>query len=379
MSKYIPGNQKHLTLEDRKYIEKSLNAGCSFKDIARYLCKDPTTISKEIRLHRLSDWYHKGCFNNAHNFCVHRYHCKKVNACGKIILCGVKCTTCPTCNQTCPDFVKERCNRLDKAPYVCNGCPKAINHCTIAHKYRYDAIFADRKYKECLSQSRAGINMTRHELHQEDMVITPLIFQGQSPYQIMTNHPELDISVRTLYSYLDKGILTFFLTREKLFLAFIMNRCTKGTVKLVFNKLERQLGIYDFLTLFNTILTDRGSEFGDPESLENGISGIMRSSIYYCDPMRSSQKGGIEQTHTMLRMILPKKTSFEYLTQWDLRTIVDHINSTPRESLGGRTPYDVALAVLGFIQCLSNLLNQCHICDSYFTSASTNICILISS
>lgn len=219
----------------------------------------------------------------------------------------------------------------------------------------------DRKYKECLSQSRAGINMTRHELHQEDMVITPLIFQGQSPYQIMTNHPELDMSVRTLYSYLDKGILTFFLTREKLFLAFIMNRCTKGTVKLVFNKLERQLGIYDFLTLFNTILTDRGSEFGDPESLENGINGIMQSSIYYCDPMRSSQKGGIEQTHTMLRMILPKKTSFEYLTQWDLRTIVDHINSTPRESLGGRTPYDVALAVLGFIQCLSNLLNQCHI------------------
>ena len=34
MSKYIPGNQKHLTLEDRKYIEKSLNSGCSFKSIA---------------------------------------------------------------------------------------------------------------------------------------------------------------------------------------------------------------------------------------------------------------------------------------------------------------------------------------------------------
>lgn len=66
----------------------------------------------------------------------------------------------------------------------------------------------DLKYKECLSQSRAGINITRHELHQEDMVITPLIFQGQSPYQIITNHPELDMSVRTLYSYLDKGILS---------------------------------------------------------------------------------------------------------------------------------------------------------------------------
>ena len=50
--------------------------------------------------------------------------------------------------------------------------------------------------------------MTRHELHQKDMVITPLIFQGQSPYQIITNHPELDMSVKTLYSYLDKGILS---------------------------------------------------------------------------------------------------------------------------------------------------------------------------
>ena len=38
MSKYIPGNQKHLTLDDRKYIEKSLNEGVSFKDIARFLC-----------------------------------------------------------------------------------------------------------------------------------------------------------------------------------------------------------------------------------------------------------------------------------------------------------------------------------------------------
>lgn len=67
MSKYIPGNQKHLSLDDRKYIEKSLNQGLSFKETAKYLCKDPTTISKEVRAHRLSDWYHKGTFYNAHN------------------------------------------------------------------------------------------------------------------------------------------------------------------------------------------------------------------------------------------------------------------------------------------------------------------------
>ena len=409
MSKYIPGNQKHLTLEDRIYIENELNKGTSFKDIARFLCKDPTTISKEVKAHRLSDWYHKGTFYNAKNFCVHRYHCKKTNACGKIILCGIKCTSCPTCNQTCKDFEKERCNRLDKAPYVCNGCTKKINHCTIAHKYTYNARFADRKYREKLRDSRSGINMTKRELHQKDKIITPLIEQGQSPCHIQTNHPELDMSVRTLYTYLDMGLftarnidlkrkvgfrprktrdtqianraafcgrlysdfcslalpfhvemdtvhsskeskkvlLTLFFTREKLLLAFVMNRCTEGAVRLIFDRLEKRLGTFEFNSVFEYILTDRGAEFGDPDSLETGVDGIQRTSIYYCDPMRSGQKGGIEQAHTMLRMILPKKTNFEFLTQWDVNLIVNHINSTPRESLGGRTPYDMALETLG--------------------------------
>ena len=376
MSNLIPGNQKHLTLEDRLYIEKCLGEQISFKDIARFLCKDPTTISKEVRLHRFSDWYHKGTFYNAHNFCIHRYRCKRTNVCKKIVLCGIKCTSCPTCNQTCKDFEKERCNRLDKAPYVCNGCPKKINQCTIAQKYCYDARFADRKYRERLSSSRAGINMSRSELHKKDKIITPLIIQGQSPYQILTNHPELDMSVRTLYTYLDHGVfsarnvdlkrkvkfkqrkvhtsqikdrsvfinrtyadfqqshldtwtemdtvlsakgssktlLTFYLKQEKLFLAFLMNRNTKGSVRLVFDRLEKRLDTFDFLTLFETILTDRGSEFGDPDSLETGISGIQRTGIYYCDPMRSNQKGGVENVHTMLRMVLPKGTNFEFLT-----------------------------------------------------------------
>lgn len=34
MSKYIPGNQKHLTLDDLIYIQNELSKGTSFKDIA---------------------------------------------------------------------------------------------------------------------------------------------------------------------------------------------------------------------------------------------------------------------------------------------------------------------------------------------------------
>ena len=377
MSKYIPGNQKHLTLNDRIYIENELAKGTTFKDIAAFLCKDPTTISKEVRSHRVSDWYHKGTFYNAKNFCIHRYHCKKTNACGKILLCGIKCTSCPTCNQTCKDFEKERCKRLDKAPYVCNGCSKKINHCTIAHKYRYDARFADHKYRELLSDSRAGINMTKRQLHQKDQIITPLIEQGQSPYQILTNHPELEMSVRSMYTYIDKGLftarnidlkrqpkfkprkchktqikdrtvfinrtyadfrsldiqahsfvemdtvkssrdsqrtlLTMIFTEEKLFLAFLLNRCTKGAVRAVFDRLEKRMGTFEFISVFENILTDRGSEFSDPNALETGINGIERTNIYYCDQCAVDKKELLSRLIRCLEWFCQKELLLNFL------------------------------------------------------------------
>lgn len=185
---------------------------------------------------------------------------------------------------------------------------------------------------------------------------------GQSPYQILTNHPERDMSVRNMYTYLDmrlftarnmdlkrkasfrprkghktqikdrsifnnrlysdfcslgltsfvemdtvhssrdskKTLLTMFFTQEKLFLAFLMNRYTAGAVRLVFDRMEKRMGTDEFLSVFENILTDRGSEFGNPDALETGINGTPRSNIYYCDLMRSRQKGGLEQAHTLL-------------------------------------------------------------------------------
>ena len=43
------------------------------KDITAFLCIAPTTISEEVRAHRISDWYHKGTFYNVMNFCI-RYN-----------------------------------------------------------------------------------------------------------------------------------------------------------------------------------------------------------------------------------------------------------------------------------------------------------------
>ena len=45
------GNQKHLTFEQRVDIEKGLTENKSFTEIGRIIGKNPSTISKEVRLH----------------------------------------------------------------------------------------------------------------------------------------------------------------------------------------------------------------------------------------------------------------------------------------------------------------------------------------
>ena len=42
---------KHLTEEDREEIQTGLNVGMTFKQIARRIQKDQTTVSKEVKKH----------------------------------------------------------------------------------------------------------------------------------------------------------------------------------------------------------------------------------------------------------------------------------------------------------------------------------------
>lgn len=90
-----------------------------------------------------------------------------------------------------------------------------------------------------------------------------------------------------------KCILTMYFPDTELLLAYLMNRCTPGAVRRVFELLQKSLGgAYVFISVFPIILTDRGGEFGSPERLETAPDGIQRTSIYYYGPMRGNQKGG---------------------------------------------------------------------------------------
>ena len=159
---------------------------------------------------------------------------------------------------------------------------------------------------------------------------------------------EMDTVIGTQGGKGGKCFLTLLFRQYNFMLIYLLPYKKSRFVTEIFNHLKELLGINEFKRLFEVILTDNGTEFSDPESIEfNMNTGEKISSVFYCDPNCSWQKGSIEKNHEYIRYILPKGTSFASLTQDDCYLIASNINSTPRLSLNNHSPYEASLIFLG--------------------------------
>ena len=390
--------KKHLSLSERFDIENGLSTRKSFKEIARSLGKDCTTISREIRNHYVVK--NTGGIGRQFNNCIYR-------------------STCPNrgknCNlNNCTEFKEQKCNLLNKPPYVCNGC-KLKNQCTLT-KHFYDAAYANNEYLSNLSEVRSGVMIYQNEIDNLNSILTPLICeQNQSIHQVIINNKnKIMFSDKTIYKYIDLGILNVrnidlprkvrFRNRTKattvykidkkclenrtyedflnyikehpdtpivemdsvegkkggkvlltihfvncsFMLAFIREHNDAQSVIDIFNHLQDILGINKFKELFVVILTDNGSEFSNPKEIEFDIkTGELRTQIFYCHPSSPFEKGACEVNHELLRRILPKGTSFDDLTQNDINLIMSHINSYKRKKLNNVSPLTMFSTIYG--------------------------------
>lgn len=143
-----------------------------------------------------------------------------------------------------------------------------------------------------------------------------------------------------------KVLLTFHFGGCSFMMAYLLDSKEARHVKTVFDSIEHSVGTFSFARAFSLILTDRGSEFQTPDALECGQENLIRTSIYYCDPMCSWQKPHCEKNHEYIRKICPKSTSFDAYVQSDINLMMSHINSSPRQSLGGLSPMTLAKLML---------------------------------
>lgn len=350
---------KHLTLSDRNDIQLGLERGETFKAIGRLILKDPTTVSKEVKRNR-----------------------------------QVRESTCH--NLPCP--------LLDKATFVCNGCPKRRQNCGYK-KILYLAKQAQKQYEQTLVESREGTPLNSKTFWDMDKVISDGVKKGQHIYHILKTH-NLDVSSSTVYRHIRKGYLSIapidlaravkfkerrksklpsipkeakkgrsyedfqnYLTLNqldswlemdtvmgrtggKVLLTFNLSFCNFIFARLLDNKtaLEVTKHFYDIKNTFHQADKDFFQFFpviltdnGGEFARVDDIEMDVRgeSKLFFCDPNRSDQKGRIEKNHTLIRDILPKGTSFDNLTQEDINLVCSHVNSVKRAALNGKSAYEL--------------------------------------
>ncbi|CEV99306.1 transposase%2C ISSmi3 [Streptococcus pneumoniae] len=350
---------KHLTLSDRNDIQLGLERGETFKAIGQSILKDPTTVSKEVKRNK-----------------------------------QVRESTCD--NLPCP--------LLDKAPFVCNDCPKRRQNCGYKKTF-YLAKQAQKQYEQTLVEAREGTPLNSKTFWDMDKVISEGVKKGQHIYHILKTH-NLDVSSSTVYRHIRKGYLSIapidlaravkFKERRKSKLPSIPKEAKKGRsyedfqnylvlnqldswlemdtvlgriggkVLLTFNlsfcnfifarlldnktALEVTKHLYDIKNTLHQADKDFFQLFpviltdnGGEFARVDDIEMDVRgeSKLFFCDPNRSDQKGRIEKNHTLIRDILPKGTSFDNLTQEDINLVCSHVNSVKRAALNGKSAYEL--------------------------------------
>jgi IS30 family transposase len=408
---------KHLTLDDRLEIQMGLKSGENFTTIAQRIDSNRTTVSREVKARRIPVHNSKG------NNCIHRNECQFPEACSHYTPgryrygchkgkqdCG---SACGDCINGCDHFQEDFCTRYEKPPYVCASCPERRT-CRL-QKMEYDAKLAQEAYETLRSESRKGISLSEEELAYLDSVVSPEIKRGQAVSVVWNTHKgEMPVSDRTLYTYINSGLLdadNFDLRRKlrmpsrkksgpvlrvdkqchigrsyedyesymarhpdavisqmdsvigrkggKVLLTILFKNCdlqlmylrgrnTAASVTAIFQTLRSRLGDQRFSTLFQVILTDRGSEFTDPVKIECDMeTGEIQCRVFYCDPMNSNQKSNCERNHEFIRYVLPKGTSMDRFTQTDITKLMNHINSYPRKKWNGQAPLDLFIQIYG--------------------------------
>ena len=144
-----------------------------------------------------------------------------------------------------------------------------------------------------------------------------------------------------------KSLLTLFCRKTSFMMAILLDKHTQEAVIDALNEICNKISIEMFQHLIQVVLTDRGTEFGNPYAMECDVYGEIKTHVFYCDPYCSWQKGMIEKNHEFIRMVLPKGKSFDSLSQKDIHLMMNHINNYPRKSLNNVTPYALSKLLLG--------------------------------
>lgn len=389
----------HLTESHRIKIEHYLNENYSYRKIAELLNVNVSTISREvkrnIRTYSISN--HMVVVE-----CIHKDNCERLKRSSKSKMCSINCpdyelrkcdrfstkNAKPVCN-SCPNNAK--C-KLARKKYIANVANNKYElRILLRPKIRItqeqfdfiNKLFSEKMIKgqsiSVIYQNHKDVimiseNTVRNYLkrgllqsNQLDM-IRPRFTANKSVKRRVIKNVEL-LNGRTYEDYINytkekdilivqldtivgklvdnKKILTIHWPSFHFQIGILLEKLSPTFVNNALMELKNKLGLETYKILFQVILTDNGIEFSLLDEIENDENGELITKVFFCDPYKSSQKGSCERNHEFIRYVLPKGVSFDNLNQKDVDLIFSHINSTPRNSLGFKTPFELFKTAFG--------------------------------
>lgn len=354
---------KRLNIEDRMLIQACLSKNMTITEIAQRLNKNKSTISREINNHLSikEGYYDKKCTNfKKYRIC---------NSCPRRGSCGYEKRyynyeeaddISRKIRSSSRRFTRLRRKELlmidEILNYQVKGLRQSLHHVYIS-SLELKKICSERTIRRLIYNGFTKVkshDLRRYvaykhcyekpkEFRLRD--ISVLIGRQFSDYlKYIQNHKRLN---RVQYDSVigktsdEKAILTVTFEKYNFQFGILIKKTNPDDVVAKIRKLFRSLGSEVVKEIFAINLADNGVEFSYFNKIEYDDDGEVMCKTFFTNPYKATDKSRCERCHELLRYILPKGKSLDFLTQEKVDWIFSQINSYVRESLGNQTPYDV--------------------------------------
>lgn len=306
---------KQLTSEQRYTISVLLQNRTKQKDIAKAINVSASTVSREIRRNRGVRRHYN--WETAQANAVQTRRRKPGNrSVDKDVMEEAKCLLIT--EQWSPEQISG----------VLAKDGKYISHETIYRMIRKDKAEGGTLYKHC-----------RHKLKHRTRPVGGKRISIPNRTSISERPTEADgkrfgdFEMDTIVGRGNHGAIVTLIERSTnmLFMRKLKNgKNAKELARTVIHLLS------PFKEHIKSITTDNGTEFACHEMIAKSL-GVT---IYFADPYASWQKGAIENANGLIRQYVPKKETFEHISQQQITKYSKKINMRPRKKLDFKTPQD---------------------------------------
>jgi transposase, IS30 family len=324
---YNQNTMTHLTLEQRYKIEAYKNTGKSITEIANYVGKDKSVISREIE--RNSD---------------QRSGIYKANLANK-----KTCQRHKVKNKNCKFNANVESNvlyylNLDYSPEQAVGRAKIDDKEMVSHERIYQYVWKDKRnggklFKHLRTKGKKY--KRRGNLKGSRGLITGRVDIDKRPAIVEAKDRLGDLEIDLVIGQNHKGALLTINDRAT-GLLYMDILASKEASEIEAKAIEL---LQDWKLLIKTITSDNGKEFANHQA----IAESLEIDYFFAKPYHSWEKGANENLNGLIRQYFPKKTNFALITKKDTETVTNILNNRPRKRFGYKTPNEI------FAEKLNNL------------------------